>query len=68
MMNTIFYLGASENFYVHLLLIWVELDISELQHKMLLSICEFSENWCREGCIFLMDINNIILCRYCKTV
>jgi hypothetical protein len=59
-MNVVFCLGGSVNFYSHVCLIWVKLDIREL-HIMLLSSLEFSENWCRAGYAYVMNINKIIL-------
>jgi hypothetical protein len=35
---------------------------------MLLSICEFRENWRREGCTFLIAVNEITLTTYRKIV
>ena len=66
-MSCILCLGGAANFYSHVCLIWVKLDIREL-HIMLLSSWEFSESWCRADCAYVMNINRIILCRYCETV
>jgi len=66
-MNVIPCLGGSVNFYSHVCLIWVKLGIREL-HIMLLSSWKFSENWCRAGYAYVVNINEIILCKYCETV
>jgi hypothetical protein len=42
-------------------LIWVKFDIRDL-HIMLFTVCDFCENRPREGCAFLMGINEISLC------
>lgn len=44
-------------------LIWEKYGLIN-QHKMLLNICEFHENQCRQGCTYRHKLNSTYMCNF----